>query len=51
MPAEKSPILFQSGTVSPGKPSGSGWGIDPGGGALGIEDVDLPGAEESNMKP
>jgi hypothetical protein len=50
MPAVKSPMLFQSGTVSWGRPSELGWGMDPGGGALGIEEAGLPGLVELNMR-
>ena len=49
-PAVNSPMLFQSGTVLLGIPSGLGCGINPGGGALGREDVALSGLGDSNMK-
>jgi hypothetical protein len=43
-------MLFQSGTVSCGRPSSLGCGMDPGGGALEAEDAGLPRLGELNIE-
>jgi hypothetical protein len=49
MPAVNRPILFQSGTISGDNPSSFGWGMDPCGGALGIDDAVLEKPGELNI--